>query len=445
MAAQSREALKAAVCEEIDRRRADVFAIGETIRRNPELGFKEFETAALVAKELRRLGISCRQGLAITGVKGILEGKVGGPGVAVMGELDALTVADHPEANPQTGAVHACGHNAQVAALVATAMGLVGSGVMRELSGRVALIAVPAEEYVELEYRMELRRQGKLEFLAGKPELIRLGELDDVDLAMMTHLTSAAEDRTVGIASSSNGCVAKLIQYVGRAAHAGGAPHRGINALSAARVALAAIDALRETFRDDDCIRVHPIITRGGDVVNVIPADVRMETYVRGKTVEAIEAADAKVDRALRAGALALGAQVKITTMPGYLPQVNDPHLGAIFRENAVALYGADQFTEAGHRGGSTDMGDVEHIMPAIHPYHSGSSGTGHGKDYAIVDPEAAYLGPAKLMAMTVIDLLYGEAEGARGVLAKSTPKMTKAEYLAFMRRTFRDELYEGG
>lgn len=444
MAGTTKDALKAAVCEEIDRRREDVFAIGEAIWRNPELGFKEFGTAALVAREFGRLGIPFREGLAITGVKAALEGRGAGPSVAVMGELDALAVAEHPNANPETGAVHACGHNAQIAALVATAMGLVGSDVLRELSGRVVLLAVPAEEYVELEYRKELRRQGKLEFLGGKPELIRLGELDDVDLAMMTHLTSAAEDKKVGIALSSNGCVAKQIQFVGRAAHAGGAPHKGVNALSAAMIALTAIHAQRETFRDEDCIRVHPIITRGGDVVNVVPADVRMETYVRGKSVEAIQEANAKVDRAIKAGALAMGAEVRITTLPGYLPQVNDPLLGAIFRENAVALYGADQFTQGGHRGGSTDMGDVEHLMPAIHPYHGGATGTGHGSDYQIADPEAAYLGPAKLMAMTVIDLLYGEAELARDVLAKAKPLMTKEEYLSFMRRVFSEEVFSG-
>jgi len=66
------------------------------------------------------------------------------------------------------------------------------------------------------------------------------------------------------------------VRYIGKAAHAGGMPHRGINALYAANIALSAINAIRETFRDEDTIRVHPIITRGGSQVNVIPADVRL-------------------------------------------------------------------------------------------------------------------------------------------------------------------------
>ena len=106
--------------------------------------------------------------------------------------------------------------------------------------------------------------------------------------------------------------IGKLARFVGRAAHAGGAPHLGVNALYAAQIALAGINALRETFRDEDTIRVHPILTHGGSQVNVIPAEARLETYVRGRTLDAVVDANAKVDRALRADALALGATVEI-------------------------------------------------------------------------------------------------------------------------------------
>ena len=444
MTQRTKASLKADVCAEIDRRQGDIIALGEAIAREPELGFREHATAARVAREFASLGITCREGLAITGVKGIVAGAGPGPTVGVLGELDAIGVPDHPDADARTGAVHACGHNAQIAAMVGVAMGLAGANAYSDLAGRVAFMAVPAEEYVELDYRLELRRQGRLEFIGGKPELIRLGEFDDVDMAMMIHLTSDPDYPRAGLAASSNGCVAKLIRYAGRAAHAGGAPHQGINALSAARIAMAAIDAQRETFRDDDSTRVHPIITRGGDVVNVVPADVRMETYVRGKTVEAIETADAKVDRCLRAGAMAVGATVHITTLPGSLPQANDPELGAIFRQQATDLYGPHQFTSGGHVGGGTEMGDLQHIMPALHPYHGGAAGAGHSRDYRIADQVVAFLGPAKLMAMTVIDLLGDGAEAGAGIIARSRPRMTKAQYLSFVRRMFRDEEYRG-
>src|SRR2546428_342849 len=159
------------------------------------------------------------------------------------------------------------------------------------------------EEYGDIEWRVSQARAGKLEFLGGKPELMRLGHFDDVDLAMMIHATSRPEDGKAGVPGSNNGCIVKTVRYIGRAAHAGGAPHMGVNALYAAQIGLMAINAIRETFKDEDTIRVHPIITHGGSQVNVIPGEVRIETYVRGRTVEAILDADKKVDRALRAGA----------------------------------------------------------------------------------------------------------------------------------------------
>src|SRR5690606_35585134 len=187
----------------------------------------------------------------------------------------------------ETGAAHCCGHNGQIATMLGTAMGLVGSGVLPSLAGRVAFFAVPAEEYVEIEYRNQLRREGKIEFLGGKSELIARGEFDDVDMAMMVHGASDQNSSAkAGVSASNNGCIGKQARFVGKAAHAGGAPHRGINALYAAQIALSAINAQRETFRDEDHIRIHPIMTRGGDLVNVIPNDFRLETYVRGKTIE---------------------------------------------------------------------------------------------------------------------------------------------------------------
>src|SRR2546427_1753685 len=200
----------------------------------------------------------------------------------------------------------------------------------------------------------------------------------------------------------------------------------GINALYAAQIGLMAINAIRETFRDEDTIRVHPIIPHGGSQVNVIPGDVRIETYVRGRTVEAILDANAKVDRALRAGALALGAKVEIETLPGYLPMTCDPAMAALFKENAAALVGAENYRQVGHRTGSTDMGDLSHVMPVLHPYMGGARGTGHAADYEIVDEALAYVAPAKALAAMVIDLLGDDARAGREVLATARPPMTR-------------------
>lgn len=441
----SREELKARVAAEIERHKDEIIAIGERIWGQPELGFKEFRTAQVVMEEFGRLDLPQRSGLAITGVKAYAEGGTPGPTVAIIGELDSILVADHPSADPATGAAHCCGHNAQLANMLGAGIALVESGVLPELSGRVALFAVPAEEYVEIEYRSELRRQGKIEFLGGKSELVRLGEFDDIDMAMMVH--TASKDYMEGVfgsSESSNGFVGKNARFTGKAAHAAGAPHRGVNALYAATVALDAINAQRETYRDEDAVRIHPIISRGGDLVNVIPNDVRMETYVRGKTVEAIEAASVKVDRALKAGALALGAKVDITTLPGYLPLFNDPHLLELFKGNFARDYAPSQWTSRGHGAGSTDMGDIAHLMPALHPYAVGSVGQGHGNDWQIADPYIAYVLPAKLMALTAVDLLADGAQEAKRLLDGYRPRMTKDDYLAFMRRAFAEHSFDG-
>ena len=441
----TREDVKRAVCEAIDRQAERIIALGEGIRRNPELGFKEFKTARVVEETLSSLGLQPRSGLALTGVRADARGAKEGPTFALLGELDGLVVAGHPIADPQTGAAHACGHNAQIAGLMGAAMGLVAAKAFDHLAGRVVFFAVPAEEYGDDEWRVQQSRAGKLEFLGGKPELMRLGHFDDVDLAMMIHTTPQPEMKKAGVSASNNGCIVKTVRYIGRASHAGGAPHLGINALYAANIGLMAINAVRETFRDEDSIRVHPIITHGGSQVNVIPGEVRMETYVRGKTVDAILDANKRVDRALRAGALALGAKVEIETLPGYLPLFNHAGMAQHFKANAAALYGADHVTETGHRSGSTDMGDVSHVMPTLHPYMGGASGSGHGADFAIADPKLAYLEPAKQLALMAVDMLWGNADAARDILKAWKPRMTKEEYLTFQRGVARQERFDGG
>jgi len=440
----TRDDVKRAVCEAIDRQSEKIVAVGDTIRKNPELGFKEFKTSRLVEDTMREIGLQPKGGLAITGVRGEARGKKDGPTFALLGELDALVVAGHPVADPQTGAAHACGHNAQVASMLGAAMGLVGAKAFEHLAGRVVFFAVPAEEYGDVAWRVEQARAGKLEFLGGKPELLRLGHFDDVDMAMMIHLTPQREYKKAGLAASNNGCIVKTVRYMGRASHAGGAPHMGINALYAAHIGLAAINAIRETFKDEDSIRVHPIITHGGSQVNVIPADVRIETYVRGKSVEAILDANVRVDRALKAGALALGAQVEIETLPGYLPLFNHDGMGKYFIANASARLGAENVTQMGHRSGSTDMGDISHVMPTLHPYIAGSSGSGHGADYTITDPKLAYIENAKQLALMAVDMLWDDAQSAKEIIGAFKPRLSREAYLAFQRSINKTEIFDG-
>ena len=439
-----KDELNRAVCAAIDRQGNEIIELGEQILHHPETGFNEGRTAALVADRLRGLGLAPQTGLALTGVKARLAGRRSGPSLALVGELDSLRTSDHPLADPHTGAAHSCGHNAQLAGMLGAAMGLMAAGAPDHLAGDVVLFAVPAEEFIDVEERLGRRRKGEIEFMLGKPELVAKGHFDDIDMAMMIHAGSHDQmSQRSFIADSSNGALVKMIRFLGRASHAGGAPQSGINALSAAQIALNAIHCQRESFHDRDTIRIHPIITKGGDAVSVVPAEVTMETFVRGGSLEAIVDANMKVDRCLRAGALAMGAEVEIETIPGYLPQRNNRAMGELFGGNVASLFGDGNFDIGGHRTGSTDMGDIAHMMPVIHPYLAAATGKTHGADFHITEPEHAYLTPAKLLAMTAIDLLYDDAAPARKVLADFTPAMTKDQYLAFARALFKTERWK--
>jgi amidohydrolase len=436
MEVPAKEELKARAMARIDAHKDAIVGLAQAIYADPEIGYREHNTSARVRETFEKLGVPYQQGLAITGLKGELRGGAGpGPAVAIMGELDALIVPDHIDAHPERQTAHACGHNGQIGSMIGATIGLQAEGVLEALSGRVVPMAVPAEECIDIEGRLDLKRAGKLEFIVGKSELIRLGAFDDVDMAMIVHTTANESDGRFGISQSNNGAIIKQIQFLGRAAHAGGAPHRGVNALAAAMLALSAIDAQRPTFRDADTVRVHPIITQGGRSASIIPADVRMETFVRAKTLEAIEDANMKVDRALRAGAIAMGATVRITTVPGYMPMTQDQNLARLFRENASRLVGEENFASIGHRTGSTDVGDMSLIMPIVHPYAGGAVGTGHGADYRIVDYDNAVINAAKAMACTTIDLLVDGAAEARRAKDEYTPRFSKAAYLDFVRK----------
>ncbi len=425
-----KQALKQAVCAAIDQHREKIFEIGEAIRVNPELGYKEFKTAQRVKEVFEEMGLPYQEKVALTGLIAQMKGRSPGVKMAVMGELDAVVCPGHPQADPVTGAAHSCGHHAQVAAMLGMAMGLQSGGAMEYLDGDLLLMAVPAEEAVEIEWRQSLIDQGKIRYIGGKQNMIKDGYFDDIDLAMMVHGTTGDK---IEMADTSTGFVVKFVRYLGKEAHAGGAPHLGINALNAAQIGLAAINANRETFQDKDQIRVHPIITKGGDLVNVVPADVRIETYVRGNNVPAILDGSFKVTRAFKAGGDAVGAQCEVTELPGYMPFVVNNELDDVMYQNALKLVDTDKIKvdlEGPGTGGSTDAGDLSHIMPIIHAHVGGAEGIFHSESFEVPDKELAYITAAKLLATTTIDLLADGAAKALEIKSHFKPLMTKEEYL---------------
>ena len=423
--------IKKAICDAVDSAAEEIIALGEESLSAPELGYKEQGASDRLEVRLTDMGLQVEH-YARTGLKATLAGGGSAANVALIGELDAVTCFGHPYANPETGAAHACGHHVQQAIAWGALYALQKSGVMPHLGGSVTFMATPAEEFLEMEFRASLRERGEIEWFGGKQQMILEGAFDDVDMAMMLHAHPDTPGAALNLDGDSLGFVAKTIDFYGKAAH-GSKPFEGINALNAAMMGLMGVHANREIFRDEDHIRIHPIITNGGSIVNSVPDHVRIETYIRGSNAQAIADACEVVERCMKGAAMSIGAEVKIETLPGYLPLKQSELMGRIMETNAIALWGEGST----HRGvpttGSTDIGDLSQLIPCLQPTCGGFSGTLHGVDLLVSDKRIAYLDGAKLLAMTAADLLADGAAAAREVKAAYTPAFTKESYLQFL------------
>ena len=403
------------------------------IWKNPETGYKEWKTHKYLKDAFEKLGYEITEAGNIPGFTTLVDTGRPGPTLAIFGEMDGLIVPGHPESDPETGAIHACGHCCQVAALLGIAAALKEPGALDGLSGKILLVAVPAEELIEIEYRVEERKKGRIKYFGGKPEFLWRGLLDGVDLSFMVH-TAGPGEHTMNCNGGSNGLVAKTVAFEGVAAHAGGSPHKGVNALYAANLALSAINNLRETFQDKDHIRVHPIITAGGSSVNSIPDLVTLESYVRGADMNAIALVNEKVNRAIAAAAAAMGAKATITDFPGYWPRLNKQDFVSVFEDACAELGFTFKNNASGWGTGCSDMGDMCAVMPAIHPNACGAQGTGHGIDYIIADPETACVDSAKMQLGAVKLLLENDAARAKQIVADYEPAFkTYQEYFDFV------------
>ena len=404
----------------------------------PEVGFKEFKTDAYMKAAFRKLGYELTEAEGITGFFTVVDTGRPGPTVLALAELDALYCADHPERDKATNAVHACGHHAQGAALLGLAAALKEKGALDGLSGRIKLCLVPAEEGIEIEYRMGLIREGKISFASGKQEFLSRGYFDDVDLAFMVHvgtLDGTPKGKLFRKYKGYNGVIRKKIVIRGKAAHAGDCPHLGINALNAATLAIQAVNNLRETFPEPDFVRFHPIITKGGDVVNAVPAEVILESYVRAASTRALDGANRRINRAIAAAAAANGCTARIVDIAGSEPFKEDEMLTVVYNTVCEAIGGKECIDDKSDvwEACSTDMGDIAVNIPAVHPYSIGAAGTEHGMDYAIPDPAETCGNSALLQLAMIASLLENGAAKAKLIKANFTPVFpTIADYVAF-------------
>lgn len=418
-------------CQSVEKNAQLILETERYIWKHPETGYREWNTTKYLAERYERLGYELTFAGDIPGFYTVFDTGRPGPTVLVFGELDALLCPTHPEADPETGAVHICGHNCQSAALLGLAAALKEPGAAEGLSGRIKLCAVPAEETIELDYREELLQKGVIRYMSGKTEFLSRGYFDDCDMAFMLH-TSTRPDGKFHSNAGGNGFLMKNLVFKGKSAHAGNGGPLGINALYAANVAMTAANALRETFRDEDHVRFHPIVTEAGTAVNAIPERVKMESFVRGASLDAISDAARKIDRAMAGAAASMGASLEIHDRPGDSPYSNDPLMLALMEETIRELAGEEgYFRDPVWSGGSSDMGDMAQVMPVVQPYAPGAIGKSHGADFYVKDPYTACVKCAKVYLGFLHKLLDNGAEGAYRVLKQaSVPFPDKQDFL---------------
>ncbi|PHV69713.1 peptidase M20 [Sporanaerobium hydrogeniformans] len=420
--------------------------LAEDIYRHPELGYKEIRTAGKVKEILEAEGIAYEDQVAYTGILSTLDSKKSGPHIGLICELDAVPTLNHPYANQEDYAAHTCGHYAQIGVMLSVFLSLHKAHILGELCGKVTLVVTPAEEFCDLEYRRGLIAEGKIKHVSGKQEMIERGVFDDMSLILSCHtmgLDMSVYDAEIG--ASLNGFLCKKAIFHGRGAHAGSNPAGGINALNAANLAMSGIHFLRETFREEDAIRVHFVVTEGGQTVNTVPERVTMEMYVRAKTVEAILETDQKVTRALRAGALAIGCDLEIIDTPGYLPLHQDENLTALVKEHILTYIAPERIAQGTHGFASGDMGDLSSLYPIVEIGIGGFTGTMHGSDFKTANYEQAYHVPAAYFIDTIVDLLRDDGKRAYEIKEKFKPIMSKEAYLAMLDRFNKTTIYKKG
>ena len=371
------EALKARVQEYIDEISPMLLEISRTIHANPELAFEEYESMALLADTAERHGYSVDRGVAglETAFVATSAGTEPGPTVALVAEYDALP-----------GLGHACGHN--IIGTAATGAALALQALRSELPGTFKLVGTPAEE-----------RGG------GKVIMVERGVFDGIDAAMMIHPGTKAMTTRGTLASNK-----VEFEFFGRSAHAAATPDQGINALDACIQTFNNINALRQHLTPD--VRIHGIITHGGDAANIVPAYTAASFSVRASTSERAFEVLQKVIRCAEAGALAAGATVKHKHLNHYANRIANPTMARLFGDNIGPLGENVQEPLPDERMGSSDMGNVSQVVPAIHPYVviADPGVSGHTPEFAAaaVSPrgDAALLRAAKAMAMTAVELL---------------------------------------
>ncbi|MFW9788136.1 MAG: M20 family metallopeptidase [Candidatus Thorarchaeota archaeon] len=362
----------------IEGMRKQLIDISDEIHRNPELAFEEVIAANLLVNELKKAEFEVEQGVAgmETAIVATHPEKSKGPTIAILGEYDAL---------PEIG--HACGHNLIATAALGAALAL--GSIKKDLPGKLVFMGTPAEEDI-----------------GGKIAMVEAGLFKDVDAAMMFH--PSAGYTLVGRRGLAMTEV--KIKFHGKSAHAAASPEKGINALDAIIQTFNGINALRQHIKMTS--RIHGIISHGGVKPNIVPEFASAEFYVRAEESGYCKELVKKVENCAKGAASATGATLEFeVVLPFYESRIMNKEMGAAFVKNLEILGEPIIPLPPGSGAGSSDIGNVSQVVPAIHPYISicDKSIAGHSKEFAKAAAskkgQEAMLNAGKALAMTAIDL----------------------------------------
>lgn len=320
----------------VEENRDLLLELSHKIHAHPEIRFQEQKAARWLGETLQAHGFSLEMGVGglETAFRARRPGKAKGPKVALICEYDALE-----------GLGHACGHN--VIATMSLGAALAVAPMMDELDGELVVVGTPGEEGG-----------------GGKVIMLENGVFDDVDAAMMIH---PSHENRVGGPSLAR--VGWDVHFTGTPAHAAAAPHLGVNALDAVRLAFSGLDAMRQQVTPD--VRIHGVITHGGDAPNIIPKTASLRVFLRAATNDYLfEKLVPRARNIFEGAALMTGAKVEIReAAKAYENMVTNEPLATRFGEHSTRIGRVTQATDSGKFGGSTDMGNVSQRIPALHAY----------------------------------------------------------------------------
>lgn len=396
-----------AVCRAENSISDDLVSLGRELELSAEGGFFERRTHELLAGRFRRRGFLLQEFPGMPGFAATVDGRLEGKTVAIVADMDGLPSGERPSGERPDGSglsyAHLCGHHQQMTVMYGAAC-LLQQRAPGSLA-QVAFLAAPAEEYVELERREELRRAGSVRWLSGKQELIERGIFAGFRQVVATHSALLPTERSVNSVVSMNGFDVLRFAFRGKSAHAGATPHLGRNAQNAAVLFLQACAFLREGFDEEKHIRIHPVLRlRPDQAVNLIPDAAFVETYARGVDAEIVGETARRLTAAAAGCAAALGIDVETERIRGYAPFHVDPGLHQALRETATEM--GIEFIEDRFSAASSDMGDVSGLVPSIMVGLPGTNGLLHQSGFKVTDELAAYAFGAGLLAGLIQRLL---------------------------------------